>query len=153
MDTSTGSQEAEQGKQEFDMTNFGYVDQWGNRHWDSVNSNEGPAMTDSVREHGHLVESELGNSISRHSHADGFKKHDHKPNVQEGEKLIAAEQRAERYKAALVKIHDDLDDQNALVLNDACRFCHGVGHDAQGLKHSRECVILRLRAALAEPQE
>ncbi len=39
----------------------------------------------SVQAHGHLVQSELGNSISHHSHTDGLKEHDHEPSVQTGE--------------------------------------------------------------------
>ncbi len=38
----------------------------------------------SAQVHGHLVQSELGNSISHHSHAGGLKEHDHKPSVQAG---------------------------------------------------------------------
>ncbi len=92
MDTSTGSQEG-QGKQEFDMTNSvqavcricGKTDK---EHADPVPgenlSTQHFFEPDSVQAHGHLVQSELGNSISHHSHADGLKEHDHKPSVQAG---------------------------------------------------------------------
>ncbi len=74
------------------------------------------------------------------------------------DQLRWGQERAERYKATLTSLHDWVDALN----NDApgevgdrivCWICHETGYDANGIKHTDDCLLIKARAALAEPQE
>ena len=57
----------------------------------------------------------------------------------------------EQLKLLLKEAHDKMDDFNArqpvqsLVFPYGCEWCGVSGHDAQGLKHRDDCILVKIR--------
>lgn len=48
---------------------------------------------------------------------------------------------------ALQQAHDILDDQNAKGAS-GCIYCFRLGHDSDGQKHFRSCLLVQLRRSI-----
>ena len=53
--------------------------------------------------------------------------------------------KSDKLSDVLKDAHDALDEINADRNEASCRFCRGVGYDADGLIHVEDCIVVRLR--------
>jgi len=77
------------------------------------------------------------------------------------EKMIAcmeclfdtAEDEKSKYIGLIREVHDELDDLNANRGN-LCLFCNASSYDGrEGIKHERDCIIIKLRNVIkSEPK-